>query len=63
MTLARKLLAADIYRDRSKPDGHIKGFPYWHGWVIVQAFLAGIRWHEDQINTSKRSVQEVENER
>jgi hypothetical protein len=38
------LVAASKFRDSllSKADGQEGPFPYWHGWAIVQAYLAGL---------------------
>lgn len=41
------LLAASEYREKqvTRADAH-DPFPLWHGWVIVNAFLAGIEWQK-----------------
>ena len=37
--------AASDYRDSvlDKADGTMNGYPAWHGWVIVEAYLAGLK--------------------
>jgi hypothetical protein len=47
---ADDLVAANEFRERMVPraDGTSPAgpFPMWYGWVIVDAFLAGIRWEK-----------------
>jgi hypothetical protein len=41
---AREIAAADMFRDTlvARADATNHGAPMWHGWVIMEAFLAGI---------------------
>jgi hypothetical protein len=41
------IVAAGDFRQalirNGRVDAHHRGFPLWHGWVIVEAYLAGVR--------------------
>lgn len=47
-----ELVAGDTFRNTmlSRADGMdmILNAPVWHGWVIMDAFLAGIEWQKQQ---------------
>lgn len=37
------VMAGDAYRKTLvlRPDGTLNGYPFWHGWAIMDAFIAG----------------------
>lgn len=41
-----ELVAGNDFRDTMLPraDSDFHGAPLWYGWVIMEAFLAGIDW-------------------
>ncbi len=41
--LVPDLLKASAFRDTLRPDGYLGAAHYWHGWAIVEAYLAGLR--------------------
>jgi hypothetical protein len=45
-----EILAGNAFRDTMVPkaDGHVLKCPIWHGWVIMDAFLAGIQWERNR---------------
>ena len=44
-----ELLAGEAIRTAMLPRADIPGYyPAWHGWVIMDAFLAGIDWARAQ---------------
>lgn len=40
---SKLVVAGDTYRATllSRPDGVLNGYPFWHGWALMDAFLAG----------------------
>lgn len=52
--------AAIAFRETllSRADGHVHGmYPLWHGWAIVDGFLAGVKWaseHNGKPKATKR---------
>lgn len=48
-----EIVAGNAFRDtvvkRADSDSH--GAPLWHGWVIMDAFLAGIDWARRKVTT------------
>jgi hypothetical protein len=42
----KELIAGDAFRESviDRADAHNGPYPLWHGWVIMDAFLAGIDW-------------------
>lgn len=38
-----------------KADGYSCLAPWWHGWAIRKAFIAGAQWHADQARLASRS--------
>jgi hypothetical protein len=48
-----ELQAANAFRDTLKPDFRLGGtYPLWYGWVIVDAFLAGIKYGREHSQTT-----------
>lgn len=45
-----ELQAGDKFRDglKSRADSERHGCPLWHGWAIMDAFLAGIDYQRSQ---------------
>ncbi len=37
------IVAGDKFRQTLKPDGELNGCPVWHGWAIMDAYLAGVK--------------------
>jgi hypothetical protein len=37
------IVAGEAYRSTilSRADGTLNGYPFWHGWALMDAFLAG----------------------
>ena len=44
------VIAGNAFRNTLLPraDANTSGFPLWHGWAIMDAFLAGIEYSRNQ---------------
>ena len=45
-----ELLAGDAFRQTMIPRADDPDNLMWHGWVIMDAFLAGIQWERNRSN-------------
>ena len=50
VSTVEEMSAGYDFRDQliQKADGYIGTAPYWHGWAIMDAFLAGIEWQQQK---------------
>lgn len=49
-----ELRAGNDFRDKlvAKADADRSGAPLWHGWALMDAFLAGIDWERKRVQNS-----------